>query len=164
VNHQSKAAASHADRSITPGLPATVGREWASTSLSRTLRSFRAIPRRLIKSGVRSTRTDLLEATLMSMRPDEMSVEIAADGAQIRGEDRISSRRERSMTRPGAASRARPDHGTHDPPTCPSCAAPAGPTGRTALLGGTALVEMARWSCEGPARHWWDEFRVIVDF
>ncbi len=75
----------------------------------------------------------------------------------------MSSHQEPSMTRLTPASRARPHHGTIDAPTCPSCAAPADPTGRTALLGGTGLVEMARWSCEGPARHWWDEFRVIVD-
>jgi hypothetical protein len=99
----------------------------------------------------------------MSMRHDEMPVEILDDDVAIRGEGRMSSYREQSMMRPVPANRARPDHCTIDAPTCLSCAAPAGPTGRTALLGGTGLIEMARWSCEGPARHWWDEFRVIVD-
>lgn len=61
------------------------------------------------------------------------------------------------------ASRGRASSYALGVPTCPSCAAPAGPTGRTALLGGTGLIEMARWSCTGPVGHWWDEFRVIVD-
>lgn len=99
----------------------------------------------------------------MRMRADKTSVETSDDGVEVRGDDRMSSPGERSMTRPAPASPARSGHCTIDAPTCPSCSAPAGPTGRTALLGGTGLIEMARWSCEGPARHWWDEFRVIVD-
>jgi hypothetical protein len=99
----------------------------------------------------------------MRMRADKTSVETSDDGVEIRGEDRMSSPGERSMSRPAPASPDRSAHCTIDAPTCPSCAAPAGPTGRTALLGGTGLIEMTRWSCEGPTQHWWDEFRVIVD-